>query len=136
MGGGLRGGRIGFADRAGRASPRAAARLGHSATIDLRWRPIETAPRDGTPILVSNRVRGGVWIARYEERYASGLNRENPWFCLMLNLWWHRDQYASTLPTHWMPLPSPPGDSDFAETTIAALPPFHPAANTAEGQAK
>lgn len=73
------------------------------------WQPIETAPRDGTPILVSNTARGGVWIASYSQRRAEGLFPENPWASKMLNLWWHEHQYASTLPTVWMPLPPPPG---------------------------
>lgn len=60
------------------------------------WHPIETAPKDGTPILVADK---GVWMtaARFMpcdmawiEHTASGL-RLNP-------------------PTHWMPLPAPPAE--------------------------
>lgn len=69
------------------------------------WQPIETAPKDGTPIIVTNDVRGGSWVAQYKEQYASGMCPENPWSSLMLNTRWHANQYASMKPTRWMPLP-------------------------------
>lgn len=72
------------------------------------WQPIETAPKDGTPILVSNPERAGVWIAHYNAVYQSGFRPDNPWACLMLNVRWHPNQRASMKPTHWMPLPAPP----------------------------
>lgn len=75
------------------------------------WRPIESALTDGTPILVANEERDGAWIARYEPVYQSGYRPENPWFSLMLNMRWHVHNWASTVPTHWMPLPSPPTKS-------------------------
>lgn len=56
------------------------------------WRPIETAPKDGTRILVH--VPGfGQEISAWSLRMATG---EHEWFGLA------RD------PTHWMPLPEPP----------------------------
>lgn len=56
-----------------------------------RWLAIESAPRDGTPILVFDRS------ARHdvEIRPADGE-------------WWHRYGVG---PTHWMPLPSPPSEA-------------------------
>lgn len=64
--------------------------------------PIETAPRDGTTLLVGNHL--GWWIAKYEAVYQSGYRPENPWFSLMLNCS-HMGRYPSLVPTHWMPLP-------------------------------
>lgn len=51
----------------------------------MDWQPIETAPRDGARILVSDgkSVTEGYWRRG----------------------WWIP---ATILPTHWMPLPPPP----------------------------
>lgn len=71
---------------------------------DMEWRPIETAPKDGTYLLLGN--PHGSWVAYYCKAYQSGFKRTNPWFCMMLN----RDHIAdkSAPPTHWMPLPKAP----------------------------
>lgn len=71
------------------------------------WHPIETAPKDGTPVLVSNAERDGAWIAYYCPVYTSGYRPENPWSSLMLNTRWHKNKWASYVPTHWMPIPAP-----------------------------
>lgn len=73
-----------------------------------KWQPIETAPKDGTYILVGNRY--GAWVATYLDRFQSGYTPQNPWSSMMLN---HRhmerrDRQYSTFPTHWMPLPMIP----------------------------
>lgn len=69
---------------------------GKAATWATEWRPIETAPMDGTRVLVADEdvgwmavarnwpCNGGAWI----EDAASGM-KLNP-------------------PSHWMPLPLPP----------------------------
>ncbi len=71
----------------------------------MEWQPIETAPKDGTCVLVSN--GGGVWAAKFKDVYQSGWKPPCPWFSLMLN----KDHIPSRLqkgrPTHWMPLPEP-----------------------------
>ena len=67
------------------------------AMRDDEWRPIETAPRDGTVIIA----------------YGGDLGYENPTVASVA--WddgWHLDQWEtpenSANPTHWMPLPEPP----------------------------
>lgn len=71
----------------------------------FKWKPIETAPKDGTYVLVGNVY--GVWVATYESTAASGYKFDNPWRSMMLN---HRHMERrgrpySTIPSHWMPLP-------------------------------
>jgi hypothetical protein len=73
------------------------------------WQPIETAPTDGTPVLVCNEERDGAWIAYYCPVYVSGYRPDDPWSSLMLNMRWHKNKWASTVPTKWMPLPDVPG---------------------------
>ena len=69
-----------------------------------QWQPIETAPKDGTAILISNGK--GAWVAKYKDVYQSGFKPNNPWLSLMLN----KDHIPKRLqfggPTYWMPLPS------------------------------
>lgn len=56
------------------------------------WQPIETAPKDGTWVMVGN--HNGPCIARWGRTpYVEG------WF----NGRWYSDNQ-----THWMPLPEPP----------------------------
>lgn len=69
------------------------------------WQPIETAPKDGTAIMLG--ARWGAWIGKYLPIYQSGYKPENPWSSLMLNHDHLSEKRYS--PTHWMPLPTPPG---------------------------
>lgn len=62
------------------------------------WQPIETAPKDGTRILVFGPYCGGLpimatskWLPWTEDRVEKGC--------------WYANGVA---PTHWMPLPDPP----------------------------
>lgn len=58
------------------------------------WQPIETAPKDGTRVLVADE---NVWMAVARN-----------WPC---NGYWIEDAASGMRlnpPTHWMPLPSPP----------------------------
>jgi len=72
----------------------------------MEWQPIETAPTDGTAVLVSN--GGGVWVAKYKAVYQSGFKPDCPWFCLMLNKDYIPNRLQRGRPTHWMPLPGAP----------------------------
>ena len=73
------------------------------------WMPIDTAPKDGTYILLGS--TDGAWIARNYPVYVSGYRPEDPWQSMMLNHE-HMGRYPKAKPTHWMPLPpSPQGDA-------------------------
>jgi hypothetical protein len=71
-----------------------------------RWQPIETAPKDGTYILVAS--ASGPWVAHWAPVAVSGYRFEQPWRSVMLN---HDHIHGATRylpPTHWMPLPDAP----------------------------
>ena len=64
----------------------------------MEWQPIETAPRDGTEVIVF--TGGGVVTA---------------WHSVNTGMWPHDCEFTEDgeacnvgLPTHWMPLPAPP----------------------------
>ncbi len=73
------------------------------------WQPIETAPRDGTLIIVSNRY--GAWLAKYLETFPTGYRPANPWFVMLLNMQ-HMRNPPNYIPTHWMPLPAAPAKQE------------------------
>jgi len=71
------------------------------------WRPIETAPKDGSTILLAERTWGGNLVVT-----------PGRWFEDEQG-WWehgsHPTDYADQRidhPTHWMPLPSPPENAN------------------------
>lgn len=79
------------------------------------WRPIETAPKDGTNVLIA----GGTYY------YDAGYCEEHPFNRVVIARWmdfdkaWRRDGFGSEYdgeywhyPTHWMPLPALPSDGD------------------------
>ena len=62
------------------------------------WQPIETAPKDGTYILLIGTQAGlpdKRWIAPVTGHWST-------------NRTWHCDSFNLNNPTHWMPLPEPP----------------------------
>lgn len=73
----------------------------------MNWRPIETAPKDGTRLLLCNAshdsVEVGFWDKGFYWTSRNGFDGE--WtngYC---------DEYERDVvlkPTHWMPLPEPP----------------------------
>lgn len=74
----------------------------------MNWQTIESAPRDGTYILVSNPEAGGAWVAKWGPIAVSGYSFDDPWRSMMLN---HRHlpfPGRAQHPTHWMPLPHAP----------------------------
>lgn len=63
-----------------------------------KWRPIETAPKDGREILTYGRDEEGeeyFWVSGW---WPFPTHEEGHWTC------WHISDWA----THWMPLPEPP----------------------------
>lgn len=69
------------------------------------WRPIETAPKDGTRIILGN--EHGTWVGEFVAVYGSGYVPSEPWHSAMLNVR-HMPRGCSLIPTHWMPLPAAP----------------------------
>jgi hypothetical protein len=71
-----------------------------------KWQPIETAPKDGSYVLIAN--MHGAWVAKWHPIFVSGFRPSTPWASMMLN----HDHIEKTgrydPPTHWMPLPAPP----------------------------
>jgi hypothetical protein len=62
-----------------------------------QWRPIETAPKDGTFI--------DLWVG---DRVANAKWSNGEWQELELEWEWMSWQAIGVTPTHWMPLPPPP----------------------------
>lgn len=67
----------------------------------MDWQPIETAPKDGTRVLIASGT--DVVLAFFDNN--AGMWCENEYD----NLWWGpTDTARYDGPTHWMPLPAPP----------------------------
>jgi hypothetical protein len=84
------------------------------------WKPIETAPKDGRDILLSNNeerhyedrwvVAGSYEKRRYKNSRGGKLTKSG-----FYNQFLDNDDDGPIYPTHWMPLPEPPkqdGESD------------------------
>lgn len=65
------------------------------AAIAAQWQPIETAPKDETPVLAYRKSRHGVDISSMY--YVDG-----DWY------WYYDGEMPADPPTHWMPLPPEP----------------------------
>ncbi len=71
------------------------------------WRTLESAPQDGTEVLVF--VDGHV---------ATAADAEGQWWATVAGQRTLEDGRALTLgtPTHWRPLPPPPGSTELLQT--------------------
>lgn len=82
---------------------------------DLQWQPIETAPKDGLPVLLSNGKY--IEIARWEDNATMGrLERGPAWQVFDCEDPWY--SVALTDPAHWMPLPPEPETSEGTEAPL------------------
>lgn len=74
----------------------------------MDWQPIETAPKDGSPILVFcetlRRDRDAVYVCRWTTPLKIDIYSGGPGYWVEAG----GEQYAEYKPTHWMPLPEPP----------------------------
>lgn len=69
----------------------------HTRRLAITWQPIETAPKDGTPILAYETDWG----------YPISIRWHQPWQSWVLNgVLLKLGDWGE--PTHWMPLPAPP----------------------------
>ena len=77
--------------------------------LSSEWQPIETAPKDGTSILVFGKpseVKGAI-IFRKLGAFTAYFDACDDAFCLSGATW----MGPFINPTHWMPLPTPPVQS-------------------------
>lgn len=80
------------------------------------WKPIKTAPRDGTPILVWHRGDFHVarWLPLWTEDNKTWLVRHPAWtddntrIASEIEPNEHQRLIGLTGPSHWMPIPDPP----------------------------
>ena len=71
-----------------------------AALAPYKWQPIETAPRDGTAILLTDaRIQDWTQVAFWDEDRPNGY----VWARDDASTFWHKDSF-----THWMPLPRAP----------------------------
>ncbi|GBQ64900.1 hypothetical protein AA103196_1001 [Ameyamaea chiangmaiensis NBRC 103196] len=86
------------------------------------WRPIESAPRDGTNILASwQRNDGKTFVVRvYWDAEFSGETNEETGLYEWKGAWtddsvasWGMEERHSYECTHWMPLPAPPAETSY-----------------------
>jgi len=83
------------------------------------WRPIETAPKDGTCVLLGEYVYNNTWAGFLPEPYDDDEDEWKTYFYQFVGGWvendydkpcWRAAEYHAFghNPTHWMPLPAPP----------------------------
>jgi hypothetical protein len=71
----------------------------------MKWQPIETAPQDGTWVLLACGSGGDGWVV------AGWLDTEHGGYWHVNEHW--TDAHSSPIyPTHWMPYPEPPSSPE------------------------
>lgn len=82
---------------------------------DMEWQPIETAPKDGTEVIVVHYANYSDGISPMIEGPFTGSFRNGRWEsswdgCEVVEYmdWGGVDYKSIMTPTHWMPLPTPP----------------------------
>lgn len=66
----------------------------------MRWQPIETAPKDGTSML----------LCRWDDNEQDVLPIVSGFWSRLSEVWFAEMVGRNVTPTHWMPLPPPPED--------------------------
>ena len=76
----------------------------------MKWEPIDTAPKDGTVILVY-REDAGIFTAHHVSpaSIVGGCDYSESWFTT------DGEDLTDDMPTHWMPLPEPPTYATYAK---------------------
>jgi hypothetical protein len=76
---------------------------------EMQWQPIETAPKDGTTVLVYCAADDGFNIieARWHEFHRW---KGEPNSCGWDVCPFEADRSTEVFPSHWMPLPQPPSN--------------------------
>ena len=72
------------------------------------WQPIETAPKDGTSVLLFGPL--GVVLGRWcdAQRDTEDFYKRHQLLNFFSHTGWSYDFVDQHQPTHWMPLPEPP----------------------------
>lgn len=85
-----------------------------------QWQPIETAPKDGTDVLLfaPGRLTCGHWTTEAERRSFTGFcggECRCPEYEYIEPYWlsWDGGFTTEHPPTHWQPMPTAPGSDDF-----------------------
>jgi len=86
----------------------------------MKWKPIATAPRDGTAFIAYGIHREDCPIQDGNDRYKQN---DHWWGILAWDIWRFHQRFVFCKdgspgnlwgePTHWMPLPNPPSGEDF-----------------------
>ncbi len=69
-------------------------KAGYRAAMEMKWRPISEAPKDGTQVLLCGYV---ATISKPDYAVGAFLEKANVWTC-----------FLGGKPSHWQPLPRPP----------------------------
>ena len=76
----------------------------------MDWQPIESAPKDGTPVLLFDPVFQRHIGSFVEEWYKTEYVPEHRTYTRQKWVCWSNRTNLDFKPTHWMPLPEPPTD--------------------------
>lgn len=110
------------------------------ASPDGEWRPIETAPKDGSEILLgaAGRVTFGYWLKPSDVpriKYQDGFAPEEEWDDFEPSwMSWDGGFTEEAPPTHWMPLPAPPRAVEAESKRAVECPESNPDQATPAGE--
>ena len=71
-----------------------------------QWKDIDTAPTDGTAILLWPYSYANIWRGRANAEVILGFYNEES------DSWFNPEERTAFEPTHWMPLPEPPAEGE------------------------